>query len=61
MRDVRLLRPLLRLFERSEEGASAVEYGLLIALIAVALMVAVATLGGNLAGLFNGTASSISR
>ena len=46
---------------RTERGASAVEYGLLVALIAIAIIVAVTLLGGNLANIFNKTASSISK
>ena len=47
-------------FVREEEGASAVEYGLLVALIAVAIMAAVGTLGTNLAAKFNSVATTIS-
>ena len=43
----------------SERGASAVEYGLLVALIAIAIIVAVSLLGTNLSGIFNKTANSI--
>jgi len=45
---------------RSERGASAVEYGLLVALIAVIIIVAVALLGHTLSSIFDHTASSIS-
>ena len=45
---------------RTERGASAVEYGLLVALIAIAIIVAVTLLGTNLKGVFNKTANSIS-
>ncbi len=45
---------------RSEKGASAVEYGLLVALIALAIIVAVTLLGTNLSSLFDRTAKSIS-
>ncbi len=38
---------------RSEKGASAVEYGLLVALIALAIIVAVTLLGTNLSAMFN--------
>lgn len=38
---------------RREEGATAVEYGLIIGLIAVVIIVAVTLLGDTLAGLFN--------
>jgi pilus assembly protein Flp/PilA len=44
---------------RQEKGATAVEYGLMIALIAIVILVAVALLGGNLSGIFNQTAQSV--
>lgn len=40
-------------FLRDEEGASAVEYGLIIGLIAVALIVVLTLLGGGLETLFD--------
>jgi pilus assembly protein Flp/PilA len=40
-------------FLRDEEGASAVEYGLLIGLIAVALITVLGLLGTGLEGLFS--------
>lgn len=43
-----------------DEGATAVEYGLMVALIAVAIIAAVTTLGGNLSTLFNYVAGEIS-
>ena len=42
-----------------ERGATAVEYGLMVALIAIVIIVAVALLGTNLSGLFNKTAGSV--
>jgi pilus assembly protein Flp/PilA len=39
-------------FINDDEGASAVEYGLLVGLIAVAIIVAVTALGTKLAALF---------
>ena len=42
-----------------ERGATAVEYGLMVALIAIVIIVAVALLGGNLSGLFNQVAGSV--
>jgi pilus assembly protein Flp/PilA len=42
-----------------ESGATAVEYGLMVALIAVAIIVAVTLLGGNLSNLFNRVANNI--
>ena len=37
---------------REEKGATAVEYGLLVGLIAVAIILTVTALGGKLNGLF---------
>ena len=44
---------------RSERGATAVEYGLMVALIAIVIIVAVALLGTNLSTLFNTVANSV--
>ena len=44
---------------KTERGASAVEYGLLVALIAVAIIVAVQLLGTGLKGVFNKTTASL--
>lgn len=41
---------------REEKGATAVEYGLMVALIAVAIILAVTTLGGNLKDMFTNIA-----
>lgn len=43
----------------NEKGASAVEYGLLVALIAVVIIAAVTLLGGNLNEIFNDIADAI--
>jgi pilus assembly protein Flp/PilA len=45
--------------ERNEKGATAVEYGLMVALIAGVIILAVATLGNNLRDLFNTVANKI--
>jgi pilus assembly protein Flp/PilA len=44
---------------RSEKGATAVEYGLMVALIAVVIIIAVLTLGNKLSSLFDDTATQI--
>ena len=44
---------------RSEKGATAVEYGIMVALIAVVIIVAVSTLGGTLTDMFNGVNEDI--
>ena len=44
---------------RSEKGATAVEYGIMVALIAVVIIVAVTLLGGNLSSMFNNVAGKV--
>jgi len=44
---------------KSEEGASLVEYGLLVALIAVVCIGAITALGTSISGLFTGVKSAI--
>ena len=44
---------------RDERGATAVEYGLMVALIAVAIVAAVTLLGTTLAGLFGTVTASL--
>ena len=46
-------------FANREEGATAVEYGLMVALIAIVIIAAVVLLGNNLSSLFNKAATSI--
>ena len=43
----------------SEKGATAVEYGLMVALIAVVIIVAVIALGENLSTVFSNVANKI--
>lgn len=49
----------LKNFLREEEGATMVEYGLMVALIAVACIVAVTALGGSLSGMFDNVRTNI--
>jgi len=46
-------------FFRDEEGATAVEYGLLASLIAAAIIASVTLLGGNVSAVFAKVAGSI--
>ena len=46
-------------FINDEEGASAVEYGLLVGLIAVVIIVAVTALGAKLNALFESVTTSL--
>ncbi len=46
-------------FLKEEEGATAVEYGLMVALIAMAIIITVALVGTNLNTLFSGVATNL--
>jgi len=50
---------MFKRFMREEEGATMVEYGLMIALIAVVLIVIVSTLGQSLKGAFSRTNTGV--
>ena len=47
----------LMALKRDEKGVTALEYGLIAALIAVVIITAVSTLGTNLSSTFNGISS----
>jgi pilus assembly protein Flp/PilA len=46
-------------FLSNESGATAIEYGLIAALIAVVIITAITTVGTNLTGTFNSVATSL--
>ena len=46
-------------FLKGEEGVTAIEYGLIAALIAMAIVTAVALVGTNLTAIFNNIAAKI--
>jgi pilus assembly protein Flp/PilA len=46
-------------FVRDESGATAIEYGLIAALIAVVIITAVTSVGTNLSGTFNTIAGKV--
>jgi pilus assembly protein Flp/PilA len=46
---------------REEKGATAVEYGIMVALIAVAIIVAVTALGGQLSTLFGTVTTELAK
>ena len=50
---------LARLVRRDDRGASAVEYGLLVFLIALVIIGAVTLLGKNLSSIFNSVATAL--
>ena len=45
--------------QHPERGATAVEYGLMVALIAIVIIGVVTTLGSNVSSLFSNVASSV--
>lgn len=55
-----MINRLARLLNvRSDRGATAVEYGLMVALIAIVIIAAVTLLGNNLSDLFATVASKV--
>ena len=53
------MKHLLATFHKDEEGATMVEYGLIVALIAVVCIVAVTLLGKNLNTQFTNVAGQV--
>lgn len=51
--------PAAERLRRDEKGATAVEYGIMVALIAVVIIAAVTLLGGNLTTTFNQVACKV--
>ena len=49
----------LRILRKNEDGATAIEYGLIAALIAVAAITALTSLGGNLSTTFQTTSDAM--
>jgi pilus assembly protein Flp/PilA len=50
---------LISRFVRDESGATAIEYGLIAALIAVVIITALTAVGTNLTATFNSVSSSL--
>lgn len=50
---------LIRQFLRDDSGATAIEYGLIAALISVVIITAVTTTGANLTNTFNKVANAV--
>ncbi len=59
MQDLTAKPGLLARFLTDERGATAIEYGLIAALIAVVVITAVTRVGTNLSGKFNNIANSV--
>jgi pilus assembly protein Flp/PilA len=54
------MRSLANRFLKNQSGATAIEYGLIAALVAVAIIVGLTTLGTNLNGTFTNVAGNLS-
>ncbi|GCA49620.1 MULTISPECIES: Flp family type IVb pilin [Sinorhizobium] len=53
------MKNLLARFARNESGATAIEYGLIAGLIAVAIITSVGLVGGDVNAAFNKIATSL--
>jgi len=53
------MNKIMRNFMRDESGATAIEYGLIAALIAVVIITAVTTVGNNLSATFQTVANKV--
>ena len=54
-----MIKGPLRQFMRDESGATAIEYGLIASLIAVAIITAVSTMGTKLTTTFNSASAKL--
>jgi pilus assembly protein Flp/PilA len=54
------VRRLLHRFSDDQSGVTAIEYGLIAALIAVVIIIAITTVGTDLNALFTSVAASLS-
>jgi pilus assembly protein Flp/PilA len=59
VRRKRPLKKFLQKFRKGESGATAIEYGLIAALIAVVLISSLTRLGNNMGGRFNSIGNSV--
>lgn len=53
------IRRLFRMLEKSDRGATAIEYGLIVALIAVAAIGGMQSLGGGSSGMWGRILSNV--
>ena len=53
------MRKLVQRFARDESGATAIEYGLIAALISVVIITAVTSVGTSLTGIFTTVAGAL--
>jgi len=50
---------ILKIFAKNESGATAIEYGLIAALVAIGLIAALSALGGSLQTIFNSISTQL--
>ncbi len=55
------MKNLLARFAQDQSGATAIEYGLIAALVAVVIITALTTLGDNLSATFDSVAGSLTQ
>ena len=53
------MKTLIQKFAKDESGATAIEYGLIASLIAVAMIAAATTLGKNIGNTFNNVSAKL--
>jgi pilus assembly protein Flp/PilA len=53
------MRNIINRFRKDEAGVTAIEYGLIAALVAVVIIAALTTLGGQLTNTFNSVAGAM--
>ncbi|HLQ91022.1 MAG TPA: Flp family type IVb pilin [Xanthobacteraceae bacterium] len=53
------MKMILTRFAKDESGATAIEYGLIAALIAISIIVALTSIGTNLTATFTSVATSL--
>ena len=53
------MRHIIRRLLKDEQGATAIEYGLIAALISVAAIAAMTNVGNNLRSIFNSVATNL--
>lgn len=53
------MKTLISRFVKSESGATAIEYGLIAALVSVVIITAITSMGTNLTGTFDSIANAL--
>ena len=56
---VRMVSELVRRVRKDESGATAIEYGLIAALIAVAIIAAISLVGNDLSNMFGNVSTNL--